>query len=240
MTDHQVVSREEWTARREDLLAREKAHTRERDALAQARRELPWVRVDKEYVFDTAAGPKTLAELFDGRSQLVVYHFMFGLRTRQVARRVRRCRITVHALPHLHGRVVMMTYVSQASLDKLEAFKRRMGWHARGSLRRLATSTSTWAMTDRRADAPRCRADARGRSVPPGVEQNANVSGNDRHRLWKPGPGSAFVNGTGTRRRLLQPVALESSWATTDSWTARPRDGTRVMRPGRGLRHDEY
>ena len=78
MTDHRIGTREEWLAAREQLLAREKEHTRLGDELAQARRELPWVPVEKEYRFDTDDGERTLAELFDGRSQLLVYHFMFG------------------------------------------------------------------------------------------------------------------------------------------------------------------
>src|SRR6266511_5982240 len=78
MTDHKVVSRQAWAAAREELLAREKEHTRLGDELARWRRELPWVRVEKEYRFDTGDGTRTLAELFDGRSQLLVYHFMFG------------------------------------------------------------------------------------------------------------------------------------------------------------------
>ena len=78
MTDHTIGTREEWLAAREQLLVREKEHTRLGDELAQLRRELPWVRVEKEYRFDTDDGEKTLGELFDGRSQLLVYHFMFG------------------------------------------------------------------------------------------------------------------------------------------------------------------
>jgi len=78
MTEHKVVSREEWAAAREELLAREKEHTRLGDELARERRELPWVRLEKEYRFKTDGGTRTLAELFDDRSQLLVYHFMFG------------------------------------------------------------------------------------------------------------------------------------------------------------------
>jgi predicted dithiol-disulfide oxidoreductase (DUF899 family) len=78
ITDHKVVGREEWQAAREELLEREKEHTRPGDELARQRRELPWVRVDKPYRFDTDQGTRTLAELFDGRSQLLVYHLMFG------------------------------------------------------------------------------------------------------------------------------------------------------------------
>src|SRR5690348_17836931 len=78
MPDHDVVTNEEWEAARQELLAREKAHTREADELARVRRELPWVAIEKNYEFDTEDGTKTLAELFDGRSQLLIYHFMFG------------------------------------------------------------------------------------------------------------------------------------------------------------------
>jgi predicted dithiol-disulfide oxidoreductase (DUF899 family) len=78
MTDHRIGTREEWLAAREALLAREKEHTRLGDELARQRRELPWVPLEKEYRFDTEDGSRTLAELFDGRSQLIVYHFMFG------------------------------------------------------------------------------------------------------------------------------------------------------------------
>src|SRR6266508_6492320 len=78
MTDRRIGTRDEWLAAREQLLVREKEHTRLGDELAQLRRELPWVRVEKEYRFDTDDGEKPLAELFDGRAQLIVYHFMFG------------------------------------------------------------------------------------------------------------------------------------------------------------------
>src|SRR5215468_2438320 len=78
MTNHKIGTREEWLAAREELLAREKEHTRLGDELARQRRELAWVQVEKEYRFDTDDGEKALGELFDGRSQLLVYHFMFG------------------------------------------------------------------------------------------------------------------------------------------------------------------
>src|SRR3954447_25945754 len=78
MTDHEVVTREEWLAARRELLAREKEHTRRGDELARERRELPWVPVEKEYAFDTDDGVRTLAQLFGGHSQLLVYHFMLG------------------------------------------------------------------------------------------------------------------------------------------------------------------
>src|SRR5262249_60528178 len=78
MTSHKMGTRQQWAAAREQLLTREKEHARLGDELARQRRELPWVRVDKDYRFDTTDGTRTLAELFDGRSQLLIYHFMFG------------------------------------------------------------------------------------------------------------------------------------------------------------------
>jgi predicted dithiol-disulfide oxidoreductase (DUF899 family) len=129
MTDHKVGTREEWAAAREELLAREKEHTRLGDELARQRRELPWVRVEKEYRFETDDGTRTLAELFDGRSQLLIYHFMFGPSYEAGCTTCSSMADTVDgAIPHLHARDVTMTYVSQASLEKLQAYKRRMGW----------------------------------------------------------------------------------------------------------------
>jgi predicted dithiol-disulfide oxidoreductase (DUF899 family) len=129
MTDHKIGSREEWQAARDELLRREKEHTRVGDELARERRELPWVRVEKEYRFDTDDGTRTLAELFDGRSQLVVYHFMFGP-SYEVA--CPTCSSMADGfngvLPHLHARDVTMLLVSRAPHERLQAYKRRMGW----------------------------------------------------------------------------------------------------------------
>jgi predicted dithiol-disulfide oxidoreductase (DUF899 family) len=130
MTNHRTGTREEWATAREDLLAREKEHTRLGDELAQRRRELPWVRVEKEYRFDTDDGTRTLAELFDGRSQLLVYHFMFGPSYEAGCPTCSSMADTIDgAIPHLHARDVTMMYVSQAPLEKLQAYKRRMGWN---------------------------------------------------------------------------------------------------------------
>src|ERR671937_2285939 len=129
MTNHKIVSREEWADARKELLAREKEHTRLGDDLARQRRELPWVPVDKEYRFETDEGTRTLAELFDGRSQLLVYHFMFGPDYEAGCPVCSSSADTVNgAVPHLNARDVTMVYVSRAPLDKLQAYKRRMGW----------------------------------------------------------------------------------------------------------------
>jgi predicted dithiol-disulfide oxidoreductase (DUF899 family) len=129
MAEHKVGSREEWQAAREELLRREKEHTRLGDQLAQERRELPWVRVEKEYRFETNDGTKTLAELFEGRSQLLVYHFMFGPSYEAGCPVCSSSADAVNGvLPHLNAWDVTMLYVSRAPLDRLQAYKRRMGW----------------------------------------------------------------------------------------------------------------
>src|SRR6202451_4039617 len=123
------VSREEWLAARKILLAKEKQLTRERDAIAAERRELPWVKVEKKYVFDSSSGKKTLADLFDGRSQLIVYHFMFGPEWKEGCP---SCSFNMDhtdgALLHLAQRDVAFTAISRAPIAKIEAFKKRMGW----------------------------------------------------------------------------------------------------------------
>ena len=129
MTDHTVVSHEEWAASREELLAREKEHTRLGDELARRRRELPWVRVGQEYRFETDDGTRTLAELFDGRSQLVVYHFMFGPSYEAGCTTCSSIADAINGVvPHLNARDVTMLFVSQAPLERLQTYKRRMGW----------------------------------------------------------------------------------------------------------------
>jgi predicted dithiol-disulfide oxidoreductase (DUF899 family) len=129
MTEHRIASREEWQAARDELLQREKEHTRTADELARARRELPWVPVEKDYRFDTDEGERTLAELFEGRSQLLVYHFMFGPAWDGGCPVCSSSADAVNGvLPHLHARDVTMLYVSRAPLEKLQAYKRRLGW----------------------------------------------------------------------------------------------------------------
>jgi predicted dithiol-disulfide oxidoreductase (DUF899 family) len=129
MVDHKVVSREEWQAARDELLQREKQHTHEGDELARQRRELPWVTIEKEYSFDTDDGTRTLAELFDGRSQLMIYHFMFGP-TYQAPDPTNSSMVDSFdgVVPHVNAKDVTLVLVSQAPLAKLQAYKERMGW----------------------------------------------------------------------------------------------------------------
>ena len=120
---------DEWRAAREALLEREKEHTRRGDELARERRELPWVRVEKEHRFDTEQGIRTLAELFAGRSQLLVYHFMFGPSYESGCPTCSSSADAVNGvLPHLHARDLTMVYVSQAPLKRISAYRARMGW----------------------------------------------------------------------------------------------------------------
>jgi predicted dithiol-disulfide oxidoreductase (DUF899 family) len=129
MREHTIGSREEWQAAREELLQREKEHTRMADELARQRRDLPWVPVEKEYRFQTDEGTRALADLFDGRSQLLVYHFMFGPSYEAGCPVCSSSADAVNGvLAHLHARDVTMLYVSRAPLEKLQAYKRRMGW----------------------------------------------------------------------------------------------------------------
>jgi predicted dithiol-disulfide oxidoreductase (DUF899 family) len=129
MVQHKTATREEWVAARNELLAAEKELTRRGDQLAAERRNLPWVPVGKEYRFDTERGPRTLAELFDGRSQLLVYHFMFGP---AYAAGCPVCSSAADtftgAVPHLNAREVTFTCISRAPLDKLQGYRQRMGW----------------------------------------------------------------------------------------------------------------
>ena len=129
MADHEIVSREDWAAARAELLVREKEHTRQADELARQRRELPWVRVEKEYSFDTDDGTRTLTELFDGRSQLLVYHLMFGPSYDAACPVCTSMADGVDGtIAHLNARDVTFVFVSQAPLEKLQAYKRRLGW----------------------------------------------------------------------------------------------------------------
>jgi predicted dithiol-disulfide oxidoreductase (DUF899 family) len=129
MEPHKTVSREEWIAARKGLMAREKELTQAREAVSRERRELPWVRVDKDYVFDGANGRITLGDLFKGRPQLVVQHVMFAPEWDAACK---SCSFWVDGLdrmaPHLGARDTTMVAISRAPLAKLEAFKARMGW----------------------------------------------------------------------------------------------------------------
>lgn len=129
MTEHRIGTREEWLAARRELLAAEKEWTRRSDELARRRQALPWVRIDKQYTFDTDEGSASLADLFQGRSQLLVYHFMFGP---DWAAGCPSCSMIADGyngfVTHLAQHDVMLWTVSRAPLEKLQAYQQRMGW----------------------------------------------------------------------------------------------------------------
>lgn len=129
---HAVVSPEEWRAKRIELLEKEKAFTKHRDEVNAARRELPWVKVTKEYVFEGPDGPQTLAQLFDGRSQLLTYHFMFGPDWEAGCP---GCSLfgdhVAGPLYHLPHRDVSLVMISRAPIAKIEAYRKRMGWEVK-------------------------------------------------------------------------------------------------------------
>ncbi len=132
MTTHEVVSAEQWLEARRALLTEEKAFTRERDRLSQRRRELPWVRVDQEYVFRGMEGSLSLRDLFDGRSQLVVYHFMFGPEWQEGCPGCSLlCDQVDGARQHFEHNDVSFVAVSRGPIEKLQAYRERMSWKFR-------------------------------------------------------------------------------------------------------------
>ena len=129
MEDREIVSEADWLVARKDLLTREKEFSRQRDALSAARHSLPWVKIDKKYVFDGPKGKETLAELFDGRSQLIVYHFMLGPGWGE------GCKSCSYLADHFDGanrhlphRDVTFVVISRAPLSEIGAYQKRMGW----------------------------------------------------------------------------------------------------------------
>ncbi len=129
MQNHKIVSKEEWLVARKELLAREKESTRLRDQLSAERRKLPWVKVESEYLFDTPKGQESLSDLFEGRSQLIIYHFMYGP---DWAEGCPSCSFWADNFNginiHLNHRDINLVVVSRARLETLEAYKRRMNW----------------------------------------------------------------------------------------------------------------
>jgi predicted dithiol-disulfide oxidoreductase (DUF899 family) len=241
MNTHETATREEWLAAREQLLAREKEHTRRGEELARERRELPWVTVEKEYRLDTESGPKTLAELFDGRSQLVVYHFMFGP-DYEVGCPV--CSSIADSfngvLSQLKARDVTMICISRAPLERLLAYRERMGW------------SFTWASSyesDFNYDFERSRTKDEvsvwADEAPPVVSRFAAECGTDPVGYMSEGPGLSVFALSGdkvyltyaTTARGLEPVMVY--YGILDR-TPRGRDEGDPADPSWIRRHDEY
>ena len=245
MTDHKVVSREEWLAAREELLKREKEHTRLGDELARQRRELPWVPVEKEYSFETDDGTKTFAELFDGRSQLLVYHFMFGPSYNAGCPTCSSIADSLDgAVRHLRARDATMVCVSHAPLEQIQAYRRRMGWSfpwvsCNGTDFNFDLGFSRSEEQTRIAIAPMLEGGA-----PPIVEQMMRVTGTDAVRFLSEVPGfSAFVYDDGVIYHSYSTTArgLEFLMGYYQILDRAPKGRDEAQSPQLWIRrHDEY
>ncbi len=190
MPEPRAATREQWEAARARLLTREKELTRMSDEIARERLDLPWLRVDKEYSFQTVDGTRTLAELFNGSSQLVVYHFMFGPEYRAGCPVCSSIADSFNGvLTHLSARDVTMVCISRAPLEKLLAYRERMGW------------SFTWASShesdfnwDFEHSSTRDQVSAWADQAPPFVSRFASACGTDVAGYFTEGPGlSVFV-----------------------------------------------
>jgi predicted dithiol-disulfide oxidoreductase (DUF899 family) len=236
-----VRTREEWQAARKQLLAQEKEHTRMRDELARQRRELPWLGLEKEYRFDTEHGPRTLAELFDGRSQLVVYNFMFGPDYEAgcpVCSSIADSFNGVLAL--LAARDVTMICVSRAPLPKLLGYRERMGWSFN-----WASSYESDFNFDYERSRTKEEASAWAEQAGPVVAQFAASCGTDVAGFLTEGPGlSVFARSDGdiyltysTTARGLEPVM--TYYGILDLVPQGREEGDPAL-PSWIRRHDEY
>jgi predicted dithiol-disulfide oxidoreductase (DUF899 family) len=179
MGHHKIGTHDEWLAAREQLLGREKEHTRLGDEIARQRLELPWVRVDAEYRFDTDDGERSLLDLFDGRSQLLMYHFMYGPTYTAGCPTNSSIADSVDGLlPHLHARDVTLVLISRAPIEKLQAYKQRMGW----SLPWASSGRTAFNFDFGISHTPEQMREALGpaiNSLPPIAAQNARATGTD-------------------------------------------------------------
>jgi predicted dithiol-disulfide oxidoreductase (DUF899 family) len=241
MAEHRVGTQEEWQAERDELLEEEKELTRRGDELARMRRELPWVPVEKEYTFDTSEGTKTLADLFDGRSQLLVYHFMFG--PPYDAGCPVCCSIADTLDPqvvHLKARDTTLLLASRAPLEKLLAFKERMGWG-------IDWASSNGSDFNRDLGFVHTKEELKPfleRDIPATVEQNARMCGTDVAGYVSERPGlSVYTLSDGTVYRTYVTTArgLEPAMAYYGllDRTPKGRDES-ATDPLWVRRHDEY
>jgi predicted dithiol-disulfide oxidoreductase (DUF899 family) len=241
MSEHRIATQEEWQAAREALLQEEKELTRRGDELAEKRRELPWVAVEKDYRFETADGTKTLAELFDGRSQLMVYHFMFGPPYEAGCPVCTSIADTLASqVPHLAARDTTLLLASRAPLERLLDYRQRMGWEIE------------WVSTDGPdfnrdlgflATEEELKPFLEG-ELPPTVELNARMCGTDPLGYVSEGPGlSVYARSDGivyrtyvTTARGLEPAM--AYYGLLDR-TPKGRDES-ATEPLWIRRHDEY
>jgi predicted dithiol-disulfide oxidoreductase (DUF899 family) len=241
MPEHKVGTQEEFDAARVELLTEEKELTRRSDELARKRRELPWVPVEKDYSFETEAGTKSLAELFDGRSQLLIYHFMFGPPYEAGCTVCSSITDTIAAnAVHLAARDVTMLLVSRAPVERLRAYKQRMGWNLEWVSAGATDFNRDLGFTHTEEE---LRPFLEG-EIPPAVKQMAERSGTDVAGYVTEGPGlSAYALSDGTvyRTYFTTPRGLEPAMAYYGLLDRTPmgRD-ERADQPHWLRRHDEY
>jgi predicted dithiol-disulfide oxidoreductase (DUF899 family) len=256
MTDHKTGTREEWLAARLELLEAEKELTRRSDELARRRQELPWVRIEKEYRFETDEGGAALADLFRGRSQLLVYHFMFGP---DYTAGCPSCSVIADGFNgfviHLANHDVTLTAVSRAPLAKLKAFKRRMGWSfpwasSFGSDFSADFNVSISEEQQReggseynyRRVAPRPVAETPSRPTPNGAAKGAAMTGTDVATYARERPGmSTFVLEDGAVYHTYSTFArgLDGLWGAYQ-WLDRAPKGRNEGAGYWWRHHDEY
>jgi predicted dithiol-disulfide oxidoreductase (DUF899 family) len=241
MSTPTIVTREEWLAAREQLLVREKEHTHLADELARARRELPWLPVDKAYTLQTADGPKTLAELFDGRSQLVVYHFMFGPDYDLGCPVCSSIADSFNGvLEQLKARDTTMICVSQAPVEKLVAEQQRLGW----SFDWVSSYESDFN-SDYEHSLTREQTSAWVPNAPPIVAQNASDCGTDPAGYMTQRPGlSVFALQDGevylTYATTARGLEVVMTYYGILDRTPQGRDEGEPAYPTWMRRHDEF
>src|SRR5262244_957212 len=241
MTEHRIGTLQEWQAERDELLKEEKELTRRGDELARRRRELPWVPVEKDYRFETEDGTKTLADLFDDRSQLMVYHFMFGPRWEAGCPVCSSIADTLDPqVVHLKARDTTLLLASRAPIERLLAYRQRMGWG-------IGWVSSGGSDFNRDLGFLHTEEELKpflNGEIPPVVEQMAHASGTDVAGYVTEGPGlSAYVLSDGTLYRTYVTTArgleLAMAYYGLLDRTARGRQEEGELEHWL-RRHDEY
>jgi predicted dithiol-disulfide oxidoreductase (DUF899 family) len=241
MTEHRIGTQEEWQAQRDELLKEEKELTRRGDELARKRRELPWVPVEQDYRFETADGTKTLSDLFDGRSQLLVYHFMFGPDWSAGCPVCSSIADTLDPqIAHLKAKDTTLLLASRAPIGQLLAFKERMGW----DIDWVSSAGSDFNrdigfLNTREELKPFLEGD-----IPVTVEQNALMCGTDAGGYVTEGPGlSVYARSDGVvyRTYVTSARGLEPAMAYYGLLDRTPRGrDEQGSEPMWIRRHDEY
>ena len=241
MAEQRIGTQEEWEAERDELLKEEKELTRRSDDLARKRRELPWVPVEDEYTFETEDGAKSLAELFGGRSQLLIYHFMFGPSYEAGCTVCSSIADNIDPnVPHLGARDVTMLLASRAPLEQLLAYRERMGW----SVGWVSTAGDDFNRDLGFLNTPEELQPFLEGGVPPVVEQMAKASGTDVAGYVTEGPGlSAYALSDGVvyRTYVTSARGLEPAMAYYGLLDRAPRGRHEEGEREHWLRrHDEY